>query len=143
MKYLKLSKSDLYKGDQKFLNLGFVQEILQIKTGIPMVSDYAICNVQFNISLNKNKTVNSVSAEFEVDPKYLKIVADITKQVIAADAYYIRDMDILNNKIVCFSTGNHISVLDNDNFFARNVDLIKSFRLRKKLKKVFNLSSLS
>jgi len=143
MKYLKLSKSDLYKGDQKFLNLGFVQEILQLKTGIPMVSDYAVCKVQFNISLNENETVNSVSAEFEVDPKYLKIVADITKQIIAADAYYIKDIEILKNKIVCFSTGNHISVLNDENFYARNVDLIKSFRVRKKLKKIFNLSSLS
>jgi len=143
MKYLKLSKSDLYKGDQKFLNLGFVQEILQLKTGIPMVSDYAVCKVQFNISLNENETVNSVSAEFEVNPKYLKIVADITKQIIAADAYYIKDIEILKNKIVCFSTGNNISVLNDDNFFARDVDLIKSFRVRKKLKKIFNLSSLS
>jgi len=143
MKYLKLSKSDLYKGDQKFLNLGFVQEILQLKTGIPMVSDYAVCKVQFNITLNENETVNSVSAEFEVDPKYLKIVADITKQIIAADAYYIKDVEILKNKIVCFSTGNHISILNDENFYARNVDLIKSFRVRKKLKKIFNLSSLS
>jgi len=124
MKHLKLTPCELYNRDRKFLSLGFVQEVLQLKRAIPKVTGFQECKVQFDFCLDDNEEIKSVTAQFEIDPKNFENVANAMKQAITFDARYILDMDTFDDKLVCLPVPKYISLLEDDD----DRELLEMFR---------------